>query len=525
MKLFFLLVSTVIIAMSSIAQNVGIGTTNPLARLHVADSSVLFTGVFIQSSRFPPISGPGYRMMWFPSKAAFRVGYVGGPNWDRDSIGVYSFAAGYDTKAKGMHSFASGYLSKANVDYSTAMGSSIANGFSSMALGSSCTSNGEQSTAMGYFSQSNGNYSTAIGYINDAAGLASTAIGRSSSSIGDYSTTIGYSSQSLGYGSMALGYQDTARGQYAVALGYKNNAHGAYSMAMGIESNARSFYSTSMGLGTLAKASGSFVTGIYNDTSDAPILNFFGETDRIFQIGNGYYSSRSNAVTVLKNGNTGIGTVNPFTKLHVSAGSSGSTSSYYPFVVENSGNAYINLLSPNNNESGILFGKPFAPEHGGIIYDNDGNLDGFQFRTNGNNAKMVITATGEVGIATIAPTEKLHVMGNVKANAYLNNSDIRYKESIEPLQNSLEKLLQLQGVNYYFKKEFQYDGNDKKQVGFIAQEVEKIIPELIHTNNEGYKAIEYSKLTALLTEAIKEQQKQIEQLKLEVLELKKKGSR
>ena len=75
------------------AQRVGIGTTEPLARLHVADSNVVFTAegdVPFSTTINPPVSGPGRRMMWYPEKAAFRVGQVDNDDWDRDNIGRYS---------------------------------------------------------------------------------------------------------------------------------------------------------------------------------------------------------------------------------------------------------------------------------------------------------------------------------------------------------------------------------------------------------------------------------------------------
>jgi len=88
--------------------NVGIGTITPKARLHVADSSVVFTGSatifdFLPAPSVPPppISGGGTRMMWYPQRAAFRVGFVNGLNWDKDNIGLFSFASGYSTKASG----------------------------------------------------------------------------------------------------------------------------------------------------------------------------------------------------------------------------------------------------------------------------------------------------------------------------------------------------------------------------------------------------------------------------------------
>ena len=75
-------------------------------------------------------------------------------------------------------------------------------------------------------------------------------------------------------------------------------------------------------------------------------------------------------------------------------------------------------------------------------------------------------------------------------------------------------VMKLRGVNFYWKKEeFPQKGfTDEKQIGFIAQEMEKIYPELVITQPDGYKSVDYSKLTPVLVEAIKEQQKLIHQL-------------
>jgi hypothetical protein len=69
-----------------------------------------------------PSQGAGARLMWYPAKAAFRVGYVYENNWDNDSIGAYSFASGLNSKAIGIVSTAMGYWTTANGEYSTALG-------------------------------------------------------------------------------------------------------------------------------------------------------------------------------------------------------------------------------------------------------------------------------------------------------------------------------------------------------------------------------------------------------------------
>ena len=102
---------------------VGIGTTNPLARLHVQDSSVLFSGSFDDVSPSPlPIEGAGTRMLWYPDKAAFRAGSVTGIQWDQAYIGPYSVAMGFNSAAFGPASFASGYSAYAQGNSAIALG-------------------------------------------------------------------------------------------------------------------------------------------------------------------------------------------------------------------------------------------------------------------------------------------------------------------------------------------------------------------------------------------------------------------
>jgi hypothetical protein len=107
--------------------------------------------------------------------------------------------------------------------------------------------------------------------------------------------------------------------------------------------------------------------------------------------------------------NVGIGTATPLSKLHLFSGPSGSPTNFSPLVVENNTNAYINILVPNANESGLLFGKADNAASGGIIYNNANTPNGLQFRTNANIDRMVITSTGNVGIGTISPGATLDV--------------------------------------------------------------------------------------------------------------------
>ena len=110
---------------------------------------------------------------------------------------------------------------------------------------------------------------------------------------------------------------------------------------------------------------------------------------------------------------------------------------------------------------------------------------------------------------------RFNVVGSLTANGVPVElvSDIKLKENIKPLENSLDKVKSLRGV--------EYDRIDLgwHEIGLVAQEVEEVIPDLVRENSEGTKVLEYTHLTAVLVEAIKEQQKQIDTLKETVAEL------
>ena len=105
------------------------------------------------------------------------------------------------------------------------------------------------------------------------------------------------------------------------------------------------------------------------------------------------------------------------------------------------------------------------------------------------------------------------VTGNVTAGGFLYSSDRAFKRDIKPVENALETVSALQGVTYIFKE------TEEESVGFIAQDVEQVVPQLVK-GEEGEKTVNYGQMVALLTEAIKEQQAQIESLKAEIAEMK-----
>lgn len=102
----------------------------------------------------------------------------------------------------------------------------------------------------------------------------------------------------------------------------------------------------------------------------------------------------------------------------------------------------------------------------------------------------------------------------------LPTSDKNLKTNIKPIENALNKVLQLKGVEFDFIEGANLGHLGTHQVGLIAQEVEEVVPEVVGTNRDGHKGVAYDKLVGVLIEAVKEQQNQIEELKSEIKSLR-----
>jgi len=127
-----------------------------------------------------------------------------------------------------------------------------------------------------------------------------------------------------------------------------------------------------------------------------------------------------------------------------------------------------------------------------------------------------INSSSNVGISTLNPTEKLHVIGNILASGNVTGySDETLKDNIQTIPDALDKVTQLRGV--------EYDRNDiegnPRHIGVIAQEVEKIIPEVVTTHEDGIKSVAYGNLVGLLIEAIKDLKEEVNELKVRLEEI------
>lgn len=301
-------------------------------------------------------SGSGTRMVWNPRKAAFRAGTVtvgGSFVWDDASIGIGSAALGHRTLASGQ-------------------------------------------------------YSTAFGDMAEATGYASTSFGGQNIASGNYSTAIGLGNIASGELSVAFGNGALASGIRSTAFGTSNTASGFSSTAFGQGNEARSYSETVIGIGATT-----YTPSTNGDTQ----FRTANATDRLFVIGNAIDANnngtvdtaeRSDAMVVLKNGNTGIGTSTPSSKLHVRFNSTiNSINPTLTLDANQSGTAanitFRNSITTNSTSMGMLANGDFGI-HQGCNFG--GCITGTEV--------LRIKPNGNIGIGTTNALDKLHVVGNIR---------------------------------------------------------------------------------------------------------------
>ena len=256
-------------------------------------------------------------------------------------------------------------------------------------------------------------------------------------------------------------------------------------------------------------------------------------------------------LSILENGNVGIGRSNPVYSLHVN--------DEMPVLAlqdaddkDGRQTGYVSLRDMEGSEQGWFGFGSEGNEHLGIF--NNHSAGAIEFATQGQQ-RMLISENGNVGIGGENPLFTLDIRGSVrfnlppsgdftdfrvnKANGSLgimvdnngwlgigkspaaeldvngavcstvgciSSSDLRWKKEVKTIDEGLEKITELRGVEYQWKKDKFPDKNfeEGNQIGFIAQDVEKIIPELVRTDADGYKSMDYARMTAVLVEAVKE---------------------
>ncbi len=340
-------------------------------------------------------------------------------------------------------------------------------GFNNSATGDSATVSG------GSDNDGSGNYSVIGGGYNNEAGNAGTVSG------GSYNKALGEAG-AIGGG----GHNTTGVAAGTVAGGWFNESSEQFSTVGGGLANTSSGISSAVPGGEHNDASGnySFAAGRRAKANHAGCLVWADSTNSDFG------STGPNQFLIRAGGGMGINTDSPVADLTIDAGNDNDK----PAIHIEGGNKDISWAPTARLQFGQWDGTTFTER---VRFDHQGDVG--------------------IGLGGSDPSERLQVNGNIcYTGSIAACSDVRFKTDISNLQNSLEKVMKLRGVNYRWRRgEFpQRDFEEGNQIGFIAQELETLFPEMVMTDSEGYKSVDYGRLTAVLVEAIKELAARVERL-------------
>lgn len=203
--------------------------------------------------------------------------------------------------------------------------------------------------------------------------------------------------------------------------------------------------------------------------------------------------------------------------------------------VRSNGNQIFNVACNGTNCGAIVNGS--LNVNNGFVNINPGFNTGFNYYGGSTN---IFSVTAREANFTVTDFNfyghlDLHGTSSLFDNVYINASgcytgtwgqcsDVRFKKNINLIPNALNKILNLKGVSFEWKKdEFpQKNFEVGTKLGFVAQDMEKVLPELVKTEADGYKSISYSNLTPVIIEAMKEQQEIIRSQELKLSELNSK---
>ena len=214
----------------------------------------------------------------------------------------------------------------------------------------------------------------------------------------------------------------------------------------------------------------------------------------------GFYTTTNLRMLINNAGNVGIGTSAPAYKLDVNG----------PGAFYSDSGARVLYLKQQAVDSGNII--QFLNQSGSQIWELVGRNNQFYIYNTAvsNYSIYVAPATNYVGIGTGSPSYKLHVAGDIYASGTITEaSSISLKENLNPITDALNVISNLKGWIYDRK-----DGSAMNQAGFIAEEVEQVLPNVVSKTEDGTPmGVQYTKIIAYLVESVKELKSQIEAMK------------
>jgi hypothetical protein len=328
-------------------------------------------------------------------------------------------------------------------------------------------------------------------------------------------------------GSLAggIGYQNVVSGTYASAIGFTNSVAGAVSFAAGssntVAGNRASAYGTNCNIAFLGSMGfGDYSTLAANTLSATANNQYNARFDGGYRFFTDANMTPSLDVFFSGSGNVGIGVSAPTSQLHVEKNTSGVLANFDNNSVSG-GTGLQAVVTTSATGAGTRYGLYSLSWYGqGVNY-------GTYSYAFGGSSTYGVFGLGSGGTTNYAG----YFSGNLNYTGLLTNvSDRKFKRNIEPLTGAIDKILLLNPKTYFFKTDEYSHMNmpGGKQFGLIAQEVAEVFPELVvdgvHPAQEDengkvvseevkFKSMNYSGLTPIIIQAIKEQQQQIEELK------------
>jgi len=385
-----------------------------------------------------------------------------------------------------------------------------------------------QNTAEGedaLFSLTTGRYNTAIGYnalFNNTTGELNTAVGNaalSSNSTGYQNTAVGngaLESNTTGFGNVAVGSYSllfNTTGGYNTAIhGMGFNTTGSYNTAVGfaaLDSNTVGNYNTANGYQALY----SNTTGSYNTATGLNSLLY--TTTGISNTANGAFALQNNTIGINNTAN-GVNTLVSNTTGKENTANGNSALSLNTTGLNNTADGSQALLRNTTGNSNIALGF----QAGQNLTIGSSNIDIGNAGVAGDSRKIRIGTQGTqngtfvAGIYGVTVSRGIGVIVDSTGHLGTTTSSARFKDNVKPMDQASEAILALKPVTFRYKSEFDPDGIP--QFGLVAEQVEKINPDLVARDNEGKPyTVRYEAVNAmLLNEFLKEHQKVEEQARV-----------
>jgi hypothetical protein len=358
-----------------------------------------------------------------------------------------------------------------------------------------------QNVFVGHYAGKNTTYGESNVFVGNSAGLANMT-GGSNVHIGAGAGEKANASNNafVGWGS---GYENTS-GTSNTFLGTQagfNNTTGSNNVALGNGAG----YANSTGQGNIfiGNYAGYYETGsnklhIDNKITTTPLI--YGDFNSRYLTVNGDANVAGTYFRLVTNPGTGTAPAS-----YMYQGSAGSTTKQYALAVRDA--LWVTGPSWFDNYIDIGISGVILRAGGDEALWYNGTYYSWGFSGSYNYFAKPVTIGN-----TNSPSYMLYVQGTTYSSGGYAGSDIRWKTNLRPLANVTPSILKLKGYTYNWRTDEYPDMHfdSDTQIGLVAQEVEKVFPELVKTDSDGYKAVSYEKLTVILLEGLKEQQKRIE---------------